>query len=249
MRGTVRLLMLALAVALLPSLAAQTAGNVKMDEAQIRAKLLAGRFFDARVVDIGKKSDEPTVTVRYSYIVKKQPDPIAVKKAEILQKIYEKAVESKIDELISKIGAELEKAQKEAADFDETPVHFVLRLDAGAKLRNMQLPLDDNGKPKKLTLEEQKELKGDPSLPGYVATIEDLSLDQQVRVHVDKGKYRPASGKAKDKDNDARTVYPITMLVILAPPALKANENPFVKQPDKGQPTPPNPFIKQPTKK
>jgi hypothetical protein len=247
MRLTFRLLILTPALALLPSAAAQTTGTVKMDEGQIRAKLLAGRSFDGRVVDI-KKNDEPTVTVRYSYIVKKQPDPIAVKKAEILLKIYEKAVESKIDELINKIGAELEKAQKEAADFDETLVQFVLRLDSGAKIRNMQLPLDDNGKPKKLTLEEQKELKGDPSLPGHVATIEDLTLDQQVRVHVDKGKWRPAPAKSKDKDSET-SVYPITMLVILAPPAIGAKENPFVKQPDKGPLNPTNPFIKQPTKK
>jgi hypothetical protein len=247
MPATIRLLFLIPALALLPSLAAQTAANAKMDEAQIRAKLLVGRSFDARVVDI-KKGDEPTVTVRYSYIVKKQPDPIAVKKAEILLKIYEKAVESKIDELINKIGAELEKAQKEAADFDETLVQFVLRLDSAAKIRNMQLPLDDNGKPKKLTLEEQKELKGDTSLPGYVATIEDLTLDQQVRVHIDKAKWRPAPAKSKDKYSEA-TVYPITLLVILAPPAVGAKENPFVKQAEKGQPKPTNPFIKQPTKK
>ena len=247
MRSTVRLLILIPSLTLLPSLTAQTTTNVKMDEAQIRAKLLVGRSFDARVVDI-KKNDEPSVTVRYSYIVKKQPDPIAVKKAEILLKIYEKAVESKIDELINKVGAELEKAQKEAADFDEAPVQFVLRLDAAAKIRNMQLPLDDNGKPKKLTLEEQKELKGDPSLPGYVATIEDLTLDQQVRVHVDKAKWRAAPAKSKDKDSEP-TVYPITMLLILAPPALGANENPFIKPSDKVQPGPTNPFTKRPTKK
>ena len=244
MPATIRSLFWIPALSLLPSLAAQTAAHAKMDEAQVRAKLLVGRSFDARVVDI-KKGDEPTVTVRYSYIVKKQPDPIAVKKAEFLLKIYEKAVESKIDELINKIGAELEKAQKEAADFDETLVQFVLRLDSGAKIRNMQLPLDDNGKPKKLTLQEQKELKGDPSLPGYGATIEDLTLDQQVRVHVDKAKWRPAPAKSKDTDSEA-TIYPITMLVILAPPALGANENPFIKPSDKGQP---NPFIKRPTKK
>src|SRR5262249_38843730 len=114
--------------------------------------------------------------------------------------------------------------------------------------RNMQGPLDDNGKPKKLTAEEQKQLKGDPSLPGYTATIEDLALDQQVRVHVDKAKYKPAPAKSKDKEGDGGTVYPITMLIVLAPPAVGANENPFVKQPEKGQP-PVNPFTKRPPKK
>src|SRR5437016_2750965 len=100
MRSAVRLLILIPALSLLPNVTAQAPANVKMDEAQIRAKLLGGRSFDARVVDV-KKNDEPTVTVRYSYIVKKQPDPIAVKKAEILKQIYEKALESKIDDFIN----------------------------------------------------------------------------------------------------------------------------------------------------
>lgn len=222
------LLVPALTAQVFPKAAAQPATPM-LTEAQVRAKLLAIPAIEGRIValNIEKKS----VTVEYVHINKKAVDPITAKiaeaKVQFLKQAYDKAVESKFQPVIDKLGEELSKAQKEASGIEEVPVAFPLRLDPETKLRTMSLPLDDDGKPKKLTVEEQRTLKGDPRLPGYTATEDDLQMDQTVRITIDKSKYRPPSKTAKDTDE--KPTYPISMLQILPPPKVASGENPFNK--------------------
>jgi hypothetical protein len=226
------LLVPALPAQVFPKTAPQPAAPM-LTEAQVRARLLAQPAIEGRIVElnIAKKS----VTVEYVHINKKAVDPITAKiaeaKVQFLKQAYDKVVEAKFQPAIDKLGEELSKAQKEASGIEEIPVVFPLRLDAETRLRNMSLPLDDNGKPKKLTADEQRALKGDPRLPGYTATEDDLQMDQTVRFTIDKAKYRPPSKTAKDaaKDADEKPSYPITMLQILPPPKVAPGENPFTK--------------------
>src|SRR5262245_43969840 len=117
-----------------------------LTEAQVRAKLLALPAIEGRIVELSLA--QKTVTVEYVHINKKPPlDPIAAafatKKVEFLKNAYDKAVESKFQPLIDKLGEELSKAQKEASGIEEVPVAFTLKIDADTKLRNLAPPLDD----------------------------------------------------------------------------------------------------------
>lgn len=211
-----------------PKAAPQPAAPM-LTEAQVRAKLLAQPTIEGRIValHIEKKS----LTVEYLHINKKVVDPITAKiaeaKVQFLKQAYDKAVESKFQPVIDKLGEELSKAQKEASGIEEVPVEFALRIESESKLRNMSLPLDDNGKPRKLSGEEMRKLKGDPRLPGYTATEDDLQMDQTVRITIDKSKYRaPAKGS---KEADPKPTYPLLMLQIQPLPMVSAKDNPFTQ--------------------
>jgi len=59
--------------------------------------------------------------------------------------------------------------------------------------------MDENGKPRKLTSEEVKELKGsDPKVPGYARDLRDLKAGQVVRVHLSRQKRAKREEKAPD---------------------------------------------------
>lgn len=237
MRGFVRLVVLVPSLCLVPALGAQVNPKAPpapmLTEAQVRARLLALPAIEGRIVALN--IEQKSVAVEYVHINKKPPlEPIAAaiaaKKVEFLKNAYDKAVESKFQPLIDGLLVELVKAQKESSGIEEVPVEFKLTLDEDTKVRTMSLPVDDNGKPKKPTAEEQRTLKGDPRLTGYTASAEDLRMDQQVRFTIDKNKYRAAGSKSpKDKDAAESPVYPTAMLIILPPPKIAPNENPFTK--------------------
>jgi hypothetical protein len=222
------LLVSPLAAQVFPKAAPQPAAPM-LTEAQVRAKLLAQPAIEGRLV--GLNIEKKSVTVEYVHINKKPLDPIAVKiaeaKVQFLKQAYDKAVESKFQPVIDKLGEELSKAQKEASGIEEVPVEFHLRIEPESKLRNMSLPLDDNGKPKKLSGEELRKLKGDPRLPGYTASEDDLQMDQTVKFTIDKSKYRaPAKGT---KEAEEKPTYPLLMLQILPPPMVSTKDNPFTQ--------------------
>lgn len=77
--------------------------------------------------------------------------------------------------------------------------------DIKVRLKNAPVQFDDKGKPKQLTADELKELKGpDPSLPGYQADFSDLKTGQLVRVSLARKKTSDDADKEKDKDADAK---------------------------------------------
>lgn len=234
MRAAFRLAILLPALLVLPLSAAQVADKANVDEAQLRSKLLAGAYVEGKLTDVrsGGEDGVKLVTVAYQHQIKRKVDPGAVRKAEILKKIYDKVVESKFEPAIQKFGEELNKAQQEASDTVVVPITFVVRIDADVKLRTLEVPLADNGKPKKLTAEEQKKLKGDPRLPGFTASVENLEDGQLVRFYLDRLKYRSPPVKSKGKEGEeSKAVYPLTMLVIVPPPMNSApGENPFFKK-------------------
>ncbi|MBL8792733.1 MAG: hypothetical protein JNM56_02380 [Planctomycetia bacterium] len=233
MPAALRLAVLLPALCLLPVFAAaQLADKSGTDEAQLRAKLLAGAYVEGKITEVrsGGADGVKHITVAYQHQIKRKVDPFAARKAEILKKIYDKVVESKFEPAIQKVGAELSKAQEEASDTILVPIPFVVRVDADVKLRTLEVPLGDDGKPKKLSVEEQKKLKGDPRLPGFAAAVENFEEGQLTRFFLDRTRFRSAP-KAKAAGDGNPTVYPITMLVIVPPPMNSTpGENPFFKK-------------------
>jgi hypothetical protein len=99
-----------------------------------------------------------------------------------------------------------------AAQLKVTATHRDLEVtvDSDAKVRSLKPPLrtDDKGKPRKLTADELKELKGtDPKVPGYALDYSDLKTGQVVRVTLSRRKAskpsdKAAAGKKGDEGSD-----------------------------------------------
>jgi hypothetical protein len=102
--------------------------------------------------------------------------------------------------------------------------------DVKVRLANPPDLLDDQGKAKKYTAKELKELKGpDPKLPGYTGKFSDLRQNQVVAVTLVKKKEEPASaskpnGKGGGVDQALENLPQVSMVVVLSEP--KANANP-----------------------
>jgi hypothetical protein len=85
-------------------------------------------------------------------------------------------------------------------DITEIPVTFEFVGDKNMVYRTLELPVDDNGKPKKLTPAEQKELGVDAKLPGIILDPKKLDVDVVVRMYIDKTK--PIIDPNKDKKTE-----------------------------------------------
>jgi hypothetical protein len=87
------------------------------------------------------------------------------------------------------------------------------------KVRMMNPPAKfENGKVKRYTAKELKEMRGDGKLPGYSADLESLHADQIVQLHLVRKKDAPkpkATGKSKDKAA-SEDLPQIKMIVILS---------------------------------
>jgi hypothetical protein len=81
-------------------------------------------------------------------------------------------------------------------------------------VRVAQLPaqIDENGKPKKLSKQELKDLKGDPKLPGYKSDFNELRKDQYVQVYLAKKKATTTKDKKEAAKVDENEVPPSNRL-------------------------------------
>jgi hypothetical protein len=213
-----------------PALLAQTAApSPAVTEAQLRAKLLAAVYIEAKVAEVRLNSDPKVVVAEYIHVINRTPDPIAARKVEFLKPLYDKAVESKFQPFIDKMAEALAKAQKEASGIEEVPITLTFRIDPETKVRTLIVPLDENGKPKKFSAEEMRKLKGDPRLPGLTATVENLEPYQKVWFYIDKVKFRPPKATKDKATEEDKTIYPLSMLVIQPIPAFNPKtDNPFL---------------------
>src|SRR5262249_52026888 len=82
-------------------------------------------------------------------------------------------------------------------DVAETPIVFEFSGDKNMVFRTLEVPLGDDGKPKKLSVDEQKKLGVDPKLPGLALDPKMLDVDQVVRVYFDKSKPIPDANAKK----------------------------------------------------
>jgi hypothetical protein len=210
---------LLVALAILPALAVGQTKTAKVDEASLRAKLLAGGVIDGKFTKLDLAGDEKTLVLTYTYQNRK------VKQAGY-KKFYDAAVRynAALDrrntslEEITKLKAAADEAAKDAYDIEEINVTFDLKPGDRTLVRTMIFPTDGDGKPKKLSQAEIQKLKGDPKLPGLTAKLADLNKEETVRVTLD---------KSKIKKGEEVTSYPVSMIVIQAPPPPPSKEEEF----------------------
>jgi len=194
----------------------QAAG--KVDVAKLKAKLLQGSFIEGHLVKVNE--DEKRFTFQYVYEVKKPVPAAQAKYAEIARRwSMALAMRSTGLEDLKKLQEEGRAAYKAAFEIDQTPIDFELKGEKNLAVRTMLAPTDADGKLKKLTAAEQQKLKGDPRLPGYSANLKEITEKQWVRVFIDRTK-KPTPGKDGEP-----TIYPITMIQVVQPPA---ESDPFV---------------------
>lgn len=235
MRSVLRLAVLIPTLLILSPLAAQNeTKKAKFDEDLVRTKLVAGTYIDGKLTVVEAEGEAPHFVVQYVHQIK-TANKEGQKKLAQVTRAYNDAVRRRDQNAAKKLYEEGQTAYAGAWDVEEFPVTFDLTADKNLHVRTNVIPLGDDGKPQKLSADEQKKLKGpDPKLPGNMASIKDLDVEQRVRFYIDKEKFKPAKkddkkDKAKDKDKDAdktaekpepeKVVYPISMIVILPNPA------------------------------
>jgi len=210
----------------------------KEAEAKYRAKLLAAKFFYAKLTAIDADNDEKKFTVTVPFKNKSVNAEGMKKYNEVLQR-YRAAYLRRDGAQVQQIYPELTEAYNGAYDVGESDLEFMLTAGKDLVVRKPTLPPKepgDDGIVRPYTAKELAALKGSPVLPGWVGTVKDLEQDSHVAVFIDRTKYKPAplktaKDKAKEKeksetDKDEPVVYAIHMLVIIPPPD---DGNPFGK--------------------
>jgi hypothetical protein len=82
------------------------------------------------------------------------------------------------------INAQAAQVAMKLYDIQEKLVDYTLDFTDELKVRKAKLPpvFDSAGKVRAYTAKELQELKGNSTLPGYIAKLEDLKAGQSVRV-------------------------------------------------------------------
>jgi len=95
-----------------------------------------------------------------------------------------------------------------------TEVDYAFLGDPQGKVRvpNPPLAFEDSGAIKKLTIDEIKKLKGDPSLPGFPGGFSDLKTGQMVQITP----LRNKDAKPGDPDLKGDKAPYISMVVVVA---------------------------------
>jgi hypothetical protein len=120
---------------------------------------------------------------------------------------------------IQELNIEVDKNNRNLYTTHEEKHKFDLQTVDEVKVRQVQPPalFDDNGKRRKATAKELREMKGPGNLTGYKAEFDDLKPNQTVDVYFAKKKdpARTAKSKSKDGDADGSGDKPrVTMIVI-----------------------------------
>jgi hypothetical protein len=161
-----------------------------LDEAQARKSAVKSGYVQGKLTayDLAANS----FTVQYVY-QKKAPTPNPQVKAEIakLTAEYRQALQAKDKNKAMQIYEQGVDANARLYDITEIPVTFDFVGSKDIAYRTLEIPLDDNGKPKVLSAAEKKELGVDAKLPGVLIDPKKLDVDLVVRVYFDNSKPIP----------------------------------------------------------
>jgi hypothetical protein len=206
-----------LVVFVLPSFA-QVAQQGEVNVPRLRAKLLGVAYIEGKLTQIDEA--ESRFTFQYTNQVKKT-DPKEFARLTDISRRFNLALPKRNTGLdgLRKLQEQGRAAWKAAYPVDETPVLFELKGNKGLAIRSQLPPKGENGKPRRLTPAEQKEMRRVPSVPGYAATPMDLSTEVRVRVYLDRPKIRFPAKTTEE------TVLPLIGIVIVPEPKPK---DPFV---------------------
>jgi membrane-bound lytic murein transglycosylase len=118
---------------------------------------------------------------------------------------------------------QVELAKRSAGNYTMKPMEVRAREDA--KVRTFYLPVmfDDEGKQKKWTEKEKKELRGDTQIPGYPSDFDQIKSGQYVDLYMYKKppppkgeKTEPKKKKGPDDDPEVKTVPEFILIVIIS---------------------------------
>lgn len=167
------------------------------DEAVARKSVIKAGYVQGKLTAYDLAAQ--TFTVQYVY-QKKAPTPNPQVKAEIakLAGEYRQAMQAKDKNRVMQIYQQGVDANSRLYDITEIPVTFDFVGSKNMTFRTLELPLDDNGKPKVLSAAEKKELGVDPKLPGVLLDPKKLDQDLMVRVYLDPNKPVPDPTKKPD---------------------------------------------------
>jgi hypothetical protein len=211
MQRLLRMAILLPSLALLPMLAvAQDTKDTKKDaaaleELKLRAKVLKdGAYIQGKLT--AYDNDERKFTVQYVYQKKAtRPNPEVQKEIQKLAAEYRQAIIAKDKKKVDAIYAAGVAANARLYDVEEIPLTFEFVGDKNMIYRTLEVPLGDDGKPKKLSADEQKKLGVDPRLPGIMLDPKMLDVDMTVRVYLDKTKPIPDPLAATKKPDPPKT--------------------------------------------
>jgi len=237
MRCIYRLALLVVFAGLFPALAAPPVpeSNAPDRETIYRNKLLAKGIIPGKLKALNVDGDEKTFTIEVPF-QKFTPNADGQKRfAEVYQR-FQNAYRSGNKGEAQKLYNEAADAYRGQWDVEDTPFEFQCKAGEDLKVRKATVPPKEtaDGKLVRYSAKEIAELKGDPKLPGYLASIKDLDQDQYVVVYIDKTKYKPVTKSAKDKDKEKEEakpeeelVLPINIIMMVPAPAEMAGGNPF----------------------
>ncbi len=168
-----------------------------LDEAQGRKSAIKAGYVQGKLT--AYDLDTKTFTVQFVY-QKKAPTANPQVKAEIakLAAEYRQALQAKDKNRAMQIYEQGVEANNRLYDITEVPITFDFSGSKDMSFRTLEIPLDDNGKPKVLSAAEKKELGVDPKLPGILLDPKKLDVDLVVRVYLDPNKPVPDPTKKPD---------------------------------------------------
>ena len=195
------------------------------EDPKVRAKFLANPYLQGKLIKLNfdKEAKTHTFTVQLADI-KKTPNPEGQKAYAALYRQYQDAVRRRDANAAKQIGDQAVAAYAAAFDIQETLYNFEIKGDEKLKVRFQTPPPREgaDGKAKAYTAQELAKMKGpDVNVPGYEAKFENLDVEKQVRVYIDKPK---TTAKTADKDkkdppaDPAEVVHPANVIVILPNP-------------------------------
>jgi len=236
MRSIIRVFLAMSALMLVWSAMGAPADNVidpgAAEVAKYKAKLLNSPYFLGKLTALDVEKDEKSFTVQAPYQIR-TPNADGQKKYNEVYQQYGAAYRAGNAAEVQRLYAALAEAYQAAFDVEDRPIEFELLGTSKLVVRRLTLPPKepgDDGKPARYTAKEMAELKGDPKLIGYKATLKDLETDQYVRIYIDKSKLKAPAKKDKDKDAapEEPSYYPVTMIVIVPEPMAALPGNPLL---------------------
>lgn len=122
------------------------------------------------------------------------PDPVAMlKMANLQRQLAMSAPRNRVN-----IMRQIAQQQQNMVRMEPRPLDLEPVEDLIVRRKNPPIAFDENGKIKRYTQKELKELKGeDPKLPGYQADFDSLQMGQIVQVSLVKKKPEKPVGKPK----------------------------------------------------
>jgi hypothetical protein len=201
--------------------------------AKYKAKLLNSPFILAKLTSFDVEAEEKSFNVEAPFQLR-TPNAEGQKKFSEVYAQYVAAFRAGNAAETQRLYAAAAEAYKGAFDVEDRPIEFALLASPKLVIRRLSLPPKepgDDGKPARYTAKELAELKGDPKLLGYKATLKDLETDQHVRIYIDKAKLKPPKKDPKDKDApppEEPAYYTVTMIVIVPEPMPALPGNPLL---------------------